>query len=146
MRYARTVLLIVLVAAGASTTRMSLGWGQGGDDNPMEERRLVVVGEGRHERPIVMRVGEILQIRPFSYRVTPDLLGATISVKLEGERVLDLIGQLPTPPPDKEGRAASSVFFLVRARGKTRVELSLVDEEKREIAKYHHTYTVESEG
>jgi len=104
----------------------------------------MVFVEGPQRMPITARVGEVIQIQPFFLRVLPRFASAKLSARLEGDRVLDYIGEALTPS-SREGRAARSAFFLVQNKGRTRVELTLIDEDKQPIEGYRRSYVVDIE-
>jgi hypothetical protein len=113
----------------------------GSRENDVPEYRRMLFVAGPPHSPITARVGEVIQIQPFSFRVLPGFEAARLLARLEGGRVLDYIGEVSTPP-EGEGRAARSAFFLVQNEGKTRIELTLVDEEKQPIEGYRLSYEV----
>jgi hypothetical protein len=115
-------------AIGCVAAAQPPGAGGPGGDGVRQERRLLVIGEGPQRRPIEARVGEVIQFSPFALPVVPpyaDEKAVRHQVKLEGDVVLDEIGQLATPAR-REGRYVKSVFFLVREAGRTEVELTLM--------------------
>ena len=129
------LLLVVLIA--------NFGGGAGKEDTVLQEKRLVSVGHGIVEAPIVVHVGEVIEFRPFALAVTPRFLDARLKVRLEGDRVLEEIGQVAVPGT-KEGRMAPSIFFLVREVGRTSVEVSVVADDKPIGDRYRISYVVES--
>lgn len=108
----------------------------------VEVLRLLFVGQGKPPDPIKLKVGEVLQIEPFTYPVIPAFLDATLKAHLTGDRALELIGQLPTSS-GREGRSGRSVFFLAVKEGRTRASLTLVDGQGRPIEGFDLSYVID---
>lgn len=107
----------------------------------IEERMLHAIGPGKYEGAINVRVGDVIQLNPFRLPVTPKFLDAELKVEAQEDRVIDVIGQRPTPSTT-EGRSGRSVFLFVQREGRTTVAVSLVDDKGRPIEGYRRTYTV----
>lgn len=109
----------------------------------MQEKRMLVLSEPS-EGKIHLRVGEMLQLSPFSFPVTPKFLGASLKIELSGDRALELIGQSDVSA-NREGRSGRSAFLYVRAAGKTNVHVSLVDEDKKPLKGHSADYAISAE-
>jgi hypothetical protein len=143
MSPARRLMWIALLggAAWVAPERLS-GQVQQVDSEPVERSMIFLAGPRR--APLVVRVGQVIQIQPFTYHIRPGFTAVRLKAHLEADRVLDFIGDTATPPPG-EGRAARSGFFLVQEHGTTRVELFLVDEKELPIEGYRRVYVVTTE-
>jgi hypothetical protein len=108
----------------------------------IEERRLIVIRGGSTDEIIRVRVGDVVQFQPFSLPVIPAFLEAQLRIELDGQAVLEEIGQL-TAPSAKEGRSALCAFLLAREPGHTTVTLSVLSEGQQIADKYRASYTLE---
>jgi len=108
----------------------------------VEERRLIVVRGSPADGAITVRVGDVVQLQPFSLPVTPDYLEAKLHVDLEGDQVLEVIGQATTPVSG-EGRTALSTFLLAREPGQTTAKVSVAIEGQKAPARHRASYVVE---
>src|SRR5262245_56251585 len=80
-----------------------------GEIQPVPRQHVLLsIGPGNYEGPIHIRVGDMLQVDPFTFPVVPEYLDSQLKVDLEGDRVLDPIGQRASSGP-KEGRASRSI-------------------------------------
>jgi hypothetical protein len=96
-----------------------------GPSAKVEERRLIYIGQGSIESPIPLRIGEVLQVRPFSYVLQPELEEASLKVKLTGDSVLAYVGQAPSPTSG-EGRSSLNAFFYAVNAGEGELKVQLL--------------------
>jgi hypothetical protein len=112
------------------------------DDAQMTEHRLIFIGPGTLRQPIKVAVGDMVQIAPFRYPVTPKFLGATLGTKLEGDRALDVVGQAPMATAG-EGGTSRSAFLYAYASGRSTLRVTLLSEEGAAIDGYEMSYEIE---
>ena len=116
-------------------------------------RKLASDLRNRHlGRPIKAAVGDVIQIRPFSFPVGRDFIGAKLKVDLPRdpgrgiEWVLHYIGQVEDSSA-REGRMTVSAFFLVGAVGRQDIHVSLIDGDGQPLGeRYRRAYVVRSSG
>lgn len=144
MLFSRSVL-VGCAASVSIVTAVTMLWGHT-LRSEIEERRLVIVHGRSSDEVIRLRVGDVVQFRPFSLPVTPDFLDARLEVKLEGQQVLQEIGQVVVESGG-EGRASLSAFLLARENGRTTATISVAVEDPKQNPKvadrYRTTYVVE---
>src|SRR4051794_13414067 len=87
----KTAFLVSLAILVVSVPMAFAFWAQAGEPG-MTERRLVYV-EGENQEVIRLRIGDMVEIRPFDYPVVPKYLGASLQVQTDGDRCLEYIGQ-----------------------------------------------------
>ncbi len=108
-------------------------------DAPVVERKLLYV-EGARGARINMRVGDVLQVQPFSFPVIPAYLNAHLSVDAGGDATVVPIGQLVASPG--EGSGSQSMFLLAKSPGSAELKIVLLNEEGKEIKGHNATYNV----
>ncbi len=101
-----------------------------------------VVIKAKAER---VKVGDVVQIQPFTFPVTAEFVDATVKVILKDKDLgLVYIGQISTPTM-AEGKASISVFFYaVEKCDMLVVNFKLVNKKNKEIdEKYRVTYKIQ---
>ena len=114
-------------------------------DEGTVERRLIIADAEDCDRPIGIKVGEVLQVSPFQLPVIPKFLDAEVDIRLSGDRVLGVIGQHPTASTT-EGASGKSIFFYAMAGGQTKVDLQLLDRRGRPIEGYSRSYKIDCQS
>src|SRR5687767_4287008 len=105
------VTAVVTMRGGAKPTRAAVQQADAG----VKEYRLVAVGPDVKQE-VQIAVGDMIRITPYSYPVIRRFLGARLDVQLEGDHVLEPIGQA-AGISGKDGATGLSAFLFARERG-----------------------------
>ncbi len=135
-RSARVCTAFCLIAVSATRQLVQSG---GKEPATVEKRLLCIVGAHRQE--ISLRVGDVVQVEPFTFPVIPAYLDAKLVVHVADDSLLGTIGQLPTSAGG-EGRTGISAFLYARAPGDATVTISLVNKDGKQIEGHRLSYRV----
>jgi hypothetical protein len=107
----------------------------------IEEHRLILVTAGKPPEKVEVPRSGILQVEAFRVPIVAAFQDSRLEVRLDGDRALQMIGQLRRPS-DQDGSSTQNAFFLAIKTGSVHAHFRLVDSEGKAIEGFDVEYNI----